>query len=96
MTSQSQALPGVADARGLAITGRRERCRRGRLARQLQGSAARRAGQPRRSPTTRTCKVAAARVEQAAAYVEAAGSGLYPQVSAIGNVSGKDTQQRRD
>ncbi len=33
---------------------------------------------------------AAARVEQAAAYVEAASSGLYPQVSAIGNVSGKD------
>ena len=36
-------------------------------------------------------KVAAARVEQAAAYVDAAGSGLYPQVSAIGNISGKNT-----
>ncbi len=34
---------------------------------------------------------AAARVEQAAAYVEAAGSGLYPQVVAIGNISDKDT-----
>jgi len=34
--------------------------------------------------------VAAARVEQAAAYVEVAGAGLYPQVSAIGNISGKD------
>ncbi len=33
---------------------------------------------------------AAARVEQAAAYVESASSGLYPQVYAIGNVSGKD------
>jgi NodT family efflux transporter outer membrane factor (OMF) lipoprotein len=35
--------------------------------------------------------VAAARVEQAAAYVEGARSGLYPQVIAIGNVSGKDS-----
>lgn len=35
--------------------------------------------------------VAAARVEQAAAFVEGAGSKLYPQVSAIGNYSGKDT-----
>lgn len=34
---------------------------------------------------------AAARVEQAAAYVEAAGSTLYPQVAAIGNISGKDS-----
>jgi len=34
---------------------------------------------------------AAARVEQAAAYVESATSGLYPQVYAIGNVSGKDS-----
>lgn len=33
---------------------------------------------------------AAARVEQAAAYVESASSGLYPQVYALGNVSGKD------
>jgi NodT family efflux transporter outer membrane factor (OMF) lipoprotein len=35
--------------------------------------------------------VAAARVEQAAAYVEGASSSLYPQVVAIGNVSGKDS-----
>ena len=35
-------------------------------------------------------KVAAARVEQAAAYVEAAGSTMKPQVSAIGNISGKN------
>jgi NodT family efflux transporter outer membrane factor (OMF) lipoprotein len=35
-------------------------------------------------------KVAAARVERAAAYVEQAGSGLKPQVSAIGNVSGEN------
>ena len=34
---------------------------------------------------------AAARVEQAAAYVESAASGLYPQVAAMGNVSGKDS-----
>ena len=34
---------------------------------------------------------AAARVEQAAAYVESATSGLYPQVYAIGNISGKDS-----
>ncbi|MBL8201580.1 MAG: TolC family protein [Chromatiales bacterium] len=34
---------------------------------------------------------AAARVEQAAAYVDAASSGLYPQVAAIGNISGKDS-----
>ena len=34
-------------------------------------------------------KVAAARVEQAAAYVEAAGSTMKPQISAVGNVSGK-------
>lgn len=33
---------------------------------------------------------AAASIEQAAAYVEKAGSQLYPQVSAIGNVSGED------
>lgn len=36
-------------------------------------------------------QVAAARVEQASAYVEAAGAALYPQVSAIGNISGKNT-----
>ncbi|MDP2324572.1 MAG: TolC family protein [Gammaproteobacteria bacterium] len=36
-------------------------------------------------------KPAAARVGQAAAYVEAAGAGLLPQVAAIGNVSGKDS-----
>lgn len=36
-------------------------------------------------------KVAAARVEQAAAYVEAASSSLYPQVNAIGNISGKNS-----
>lgn len=36
-------------------------------------------------------KVAAARVEQAAAYVEEASSDLYPQVNAIGNISGKDS-----
>jgi NodT family efflux transporter outer membrane factor (OMF) lipoprotein len=35
-------------------------------------------------------KVAAARVEQAAGYVEGAASGLYPQISAIGNVSGEN------
>ncbi len=35
--------------------------------------------------------VAAARVEQAAAYVEAAGADLLPQVYAIGNISGKDS-----
>jgi NodT family efflux transporter outer membrane factor (OMF) lipoprotein len=35
-------------------------------------------------------QVAAARVEQAAAYVEQAASGLKPQVSAIGNVSGNN------
>lgn len=35
--------------------------------------------------------VAAARVEQAAAYVKVAGADLYPQVAAIGQVSGKDT-----
>lgn len=35
--------------------------------------------------------VAAARVEQAAAYVEEAGAALLPQVYAIGNVSGKDS-----
>lgn len=35
--------------------------------------------------------VAAARVEQAAAYVQAAGSGLLPQVYAIGSISGKDS-----
>ncbi|MEQ1800892.1 MAG: TolC family protein [Gammaproteobacteria bacterium] len=34
---------------------------------------------------------AAARVEQAAAYVESASSGLYPQVYALGNISGKDS-----
>ena len=34
---------------------------------------------------------AAARVEQAAAYVESAASALYPQVAAMGNVSGKDS-----
>jgi NodT family efflux transporter outer membrane factor (OMF) lipoprotein len=34
---------------------------------------------------------AAARVEQAAAYVESASASLYPQVYAIGNVSGKDS-----
>jgi len=34
---------------------------------------------------------AAARVEQAAAYVESASSSLYPQVNAIGNFSGKDS-----
>ena len=34
---------------------------------------------------------AAARVEQASAYVEAAGAGLLPQVAAIGNISGKDS-----
>ncbi len=34
---------------------------------------------------------AAARVEQAAAYVDAAGSALYPQVAALGNISGKDS-----
>lgn len=34
---------------------------------------------------------AAARVEKAAAYVESAASRLYPQVAAIGNVSGKDS-----
>ena len=33
---------------------------------------------------------AAARVEQAAAYVESASSSLYPQVAAIGSISGKD------
>ena len=36
-------------------------------------------------------KIAAARVEKAAAYVDGAGAGLLPQVSAIGNVSGKNT-----
>lgn len=36
-------------------------------------------------------QVAAARVEQAAAYVAAAGATLYPQVSAIGNISGKNS-----
>jgi len=36
-------------------------------------------------------KAAAARVEKAAAYVDAAGGGLLPQVYAIGNVSGKNT-----
>ncbi|KAA0205581.1 MAG: efflux transporter outer membrane subunit [Proteobacteria bacterium] len=36
-------------------------------------------------------QVAAARVEQAAAYVDAAGATLYPQVSAIGNISGKNS-----
>lgn len=36
-------------------------------------------------------KVAAARVEQAAAYVESAESRLLPQVYAIGNISGKDS-----
>lgn len=36
-------------------------------------------------------QVAAARVEQAAAYVEGAESDLLPQVYAIGNISGKDT-----
>jgi NodT family efflux transporter outer membrane factor (OMF) lipoprotein len=35
--------------------------------------------------------IAAARVEQAAAYVEAAGADLLPQVYAIGNISGKDS-----
>jgi NodT family efflux transporter outer membrane factor (OMF) lipoprotein len=34
---------------------------------------------------------AAARVEQASAYVEAAGADLLPQVAAIGNISGKDS-----
>lgn len=34
---------------------------------------------------------AAARVEQAAAYVESASASLYPQVNAIGNFSGKDS-----
>jgi NodT family efflux transporter outer membrane factor (OMF) lipoprotein len=36
-------------------------------------------------------KLAAARVEKAAAYVDAAGSSLLPQVYAVGNVSGKDS-----
>jgi NodT family efflux transporter outer membrane factor (OMF) lipoprotein len=36
-------------------------------------------------------QVAAARVEQAAAYVEGAASDLLPQVYAIGNISGKDS-----
>lgn len=35
--------------------------------------------------------VAAARVEQAAAYVKVAGADLYPQVAAIGQISGKDS-----
>jgi NodT family efflux transporter outer membrane factor (OMF) lipoprotein len=35
-------------------------------------------------------KVAAARIEKAAAYVDSAGSGMLPQVSAIGNLSGKN------
>lgn len=36
-------------------------------------------------------QAAAARVEQAAAYVEVASSELYPQVYAIGSISGKDS-----
>lgn len=36
-------------------------------------------------------RVAAARVEQAAAYVESAAAGLLPKVYAIGNISGKDS-----